>query len=129
MNRVVENLEARRVAKKRPLLPRLSDDHPYFDVGELAEEAVTLQIPQRQHPGTESQLEVERRGQVTIATDPEDRARLIEVFPHGLLNQHGGSRRYAAQHAGDLITGHGEIEDGVRRCARFREASEDRGHA
>src|SRR5262249_60510088 len=37
MNRVIQDLEARRAAQEIPLLPRLAIDDAHFDVGDVAE--------------------------------------------------------------------------------------------
>ena len=51
VDRVIEQLEARRPFEDRPQVPGLIDDDADVDVDERPERALRHQVPQREQPG------------------------------------------------------------------------------
>ena len=112
VDRVVEQLEPRRPLEKRPQVPGLVDDDADVDVDERRRaRRRDHEVVQRQHAGTEAQLEVHAAVSCRSAQHARIRVAVGEVLAHRLLDQHRGALRELLEDADDLIAGHGEIED------------------
>jgi hypothetical protein len=105
--------------EKLPEVPWLFYDQPDFDIDNLPELACGQQVAKREHARAESQLKIHRGDETELAADADDRSRRREIFAHRLLDEHSRAARQLLQHAGNLIAGHGEVENSVGRPGRL----------
>src|SRR5262249_270490 len=129
VDRVIQDFETRRVFEKRPQLPRLLDDDPDFDVDDVAEDAAGDEIAERNHVGTESQLEVESGGKIAFPADGENLPGGGEIFAHRLLHKHTRSVWESREHAQNLIARYGHVEHRSLEPCSLIERREHMGHS
>jgi hypothetical protein len=122
---VHRDLDPRQAFQEGEEMPGRQDVEMDLDIDQASEQPALQRVLQGQHHRRETELEVDRGGELALAGELQDARGFVEVAAHRLLDQRDGAFGQGAKHI-EMGSGRGgEIEHGVLDRGGFGEAGED----
>ena len=93
---------------------------PQLDVAQVAKQQALERVAQSQHRRAETQLEIDRRRELSLVANGDDTTRFGQVAPERLLDQHAAAHWQRRHDTFDCLGRHRHVEhgSGLGRCFR-----------